>query len=558
MDPGYGELRQKRYVRPPFGGIVLIAAVPSPSSLTRDPLLGHVLDGKYEVVEMLARGGMGRVYRAIQRPLGRAVALKVLDSNLASGDAAADFEKRFFLEAAACAKLTHPHSVVVYDYGKAEEGIFYIAMELLEGRTLSQEIRAFAPLDPARVVHIALQICGSLAEAHSHGMVHRDVKPGNIMLTSRGADDDYVTVLDFGLVKGHDSDLTESGAVLGTPRYIAPEQIASTAVTPAADIYSLGAVLYHLLAGRPPFESESKFVLMASHVNVEPPRIDSVVVTSASDQLQDVIMRCLRKAPEERFESMSALVDALVRCPEETGVGASSLPSASSSSPSLSGQSGPVPRAPIPVPSTASPSSPTIAGSPKSMRPADASEASGAAKAGWLKLAAVLGIVLAFGLVGVIVASQTGEVEAEPEPEVTVNESAGNEEPEAPVAAPQPEAAGDCCAVSIRSEPAGARVTVDGMDYGDTPTVVDVPQGERWAAEISLEGYDTREIALVGREGELSVTLQRAETVSGAMRRRPGMRRQPVVEEPPPPTPMETASPMRGGSRSDNLDPWNM
>ncbi|HJL31323.1 MAG TPA: serine/threonine-protein kinase, partial [Polyangiaceae bacterium LLY-WYZ-15_(1-7)] len=299
------------------------------SSHRRDPFLGLVLDGKYEVRSPIARGGMGRVYRAIQQPLGREVALKVLDLEQLEGKkAGGDFAQRFFNEAAACAKLTHPNTVVVYDYGKTDDEVFYIAMEMLEGRNLEEILDQEAPLEPARVKHLGLQICGSIGEAHGRGMIHRDLKPSNIMLTERGADPDFVKVLDFGLVKQEsDAGLTQSGALLGTPRYIAPEQIGSSDVGPESDIYSLGACLYHCLTGRPPFDSDSKFVLLASHINVEPPSIRELQPdTTASDALQSVIMRCLSKEPADRYPTMDALVEALLATPEEAAAARSSLP----------------------------------------------------------------------------------------------------------------------------------------------------------------------------------------------------------------------------------------
>ncbi|MEM7609063.1 MAG: serine/threonine-protein kinase [Myxococcota bacterium] len=192
----------------------------------RDPFAGLTLAGKYEVLEPLARGGMGRVYRALQKPLGRAVALKILDTDQLEGQAAIeDFQKRFFLEAAAVAKLQHPNTVVVYDYGKTDDDDLFIAMELLEGENLHDTLKREKTLSARRAAHIALQVCGSIGGAHDQGMVHRDLKPSNIMLTPRGNDPDFVKVLDFGLVKQEDNGLTQSGALLGTPRYMAPEQI---------------------------------------------------------------------------------------------------------------------------------------------------------------------------------------------------------------------------------------------------------------------------------------------------------------------------------------------
>jgi len=242
-----------------------------------DPFLGLLVAGRYRVVAPLARGGMGRLYRAVQENLGREIALKILDiqelRDSTGGDAAGKgFADRFFLEAASVAKLSHPNTVTVHDYGTMDDGACFIAMELLHGRTLSELINADAPLAPRRAVRIALQVCASLAEAHAHGLVHRDLKPGNIMLIEHGADREFVKVLDFGLVKreNEESDLTASGALVGTPKYMAPEQVTGDNVGQWSDVYALGAVLYHMLTGHPPFVGDSKFALLAAHMNVKP------------------------------------------------------------------------------------------------------------------------------------------------------------------------------------------------------------------------------------------------------------------------------------------------
>lgn len=527
----------------------------------RDPLVGLTLDGKYEILGSLARGGMGRVYRAVQRPLGRDVALKVLDLEQLEGQkAGGDFTQRFFLEAAACAQLTHPNTVVVYDYGCAEDDVFYIAMELLEGPTLETVLKQAAPLDPAVTVHLGLQICGSLGEAHQRGMVHRDLKPSNVMLIRRGADANFVKVLDFGLVKQDDQGLTQSGALLGTPRYISPEQIASSDVGPGSDIYSLGAVLYHCLTGRPPFDAESQFVLLASHMNVEPEPIEAVQPqTAASPELRAVVMRCLAKDPADRFPSMEALAEALIRCPEESGTAASSLISSAGGLSDLRAEV----KAAAPDRSgiKAAEHAPTRAESP-----AAKSVAAPPSRAPMV-FAALVGTLLG---VGAIVwwrlagdpASPTPAVEAVPpaaapalSPEPTSPEppSAPSEAAAAP-AAPAP--------VVVESEPPGARVRHDGRDLGDTPLNLVIPQGERWTLALSLPGHETREIVVTAGQGTVRATLERRRRGAGA-RTRP--REEPPAMEasvgsepsaPPAPVTMEPPTEVPARPRTDNRDPW--
>ena len=192
-----------------------------------DPLIGRVVNDRYRIVEQIGHGGMGRVYKAQQSPLDRVVALKVLG---AGHDRDPNFYKRFFLEASVTAKLTHPNTITLYDYGRTDDGIFFIAMEYLAGRTLSAAMQQDGPLAQERVIHVAQQICRSLREAHALGIIHRDLKPANVMLLRQHDDHDFVKVLDFGLVKFFsgenqvENDITNAGTFMGSPHYIAPEQ----------------------------------------------------------------------------------------------------------------------------------------------------------------------------------------------------------------------------------------------------------------------------------------------------------------------------------------------
>jgi serine/threonine-protein kinase len=563
----------------------------------RDPFLGAVLDGKYEVVAAIARGGMGRVYRAVQRPLGREVALKVLDLDQLDAKAkGADFARRFFLEAAACAKLHHPNTVVVYDYGQATEDVFYIAMELLDGRTLDHVLQVEAPLDPVRVKHIALQICGSIAEAHERGMIHRDLKPSNVMLNVRGADPDFVKVLDFGLVKqADDVGLTQSGALLGTPRYIAPEQIGSSDVGPESDVYSLGACLYHCLTGRPPFESDSKFVLLASHMNVEPPAIHDVYPESpTSPELAAVVMRCLRKDPAMRYRSMGELVDALLSTPEPSSAGRSSLPTSSSPGVSSGASSGissaGLSRAGLSRPGASRPpsalersgvqrSSPdvlatsvqrpgaSLAQAPTMAAPSAPSLADDPKRAVPVALVAVLlGALAVIGGWWLLRGPAAPEMRATPivsTPLVPNPVAPTPVEPTPTVASPTPTAPPTSVAhdaVRLVVEPVGARVRRADVDLGDAPITLPIPSGESWTLRVAADGYEPRDVTVLAGQGEVRITLERE--------RSGGRRSRPVAAEPAPgtPTPVVTPPPvepppappvMREPSvRTDNRDPW--
>src|SRR5437763_479191 len=186
-----------------------------------DPLIGRLINDRFKITALIARGGMGKVYRAEQAPLGRVCAVKVLNPNYA-GDSDPEFHKRFFLEASIASKLSHPNTVTIFDYGRTDDDIYYMAMEYLEGRTLHRLIRDESPLDPLRAVHITRQICRSLREAHGLGVIHRDLKPANIYLIAHDEESDFVKVLDFGLVKNvedNSENLTQTGLFMGSPKY---------------------------------------------------------------------------------------------------------------------------------------------------------------------------------------------------------------------------------------------------------------------------------------------------------------------------------------------------
>jgi serine/threonine protein kinase len=298
-----------------------------------DPLLGRVVDGRYTILSLLGKGGMGAVYKAHQASLERAVAIKVL---IAAPERArdAEFQRRFFLEAATAARLKHPNTITVFDYGSDDvngQRIYFIAMELVEGRTLSRAMKN-EPFTTLRAVQIALEVCRSLREAHKAGVVHRDLKPGNIMLVAHGDDEpdkDFVKVLDFGLAKpffdagaGSDPDLTRAGTFLGSPRYVAPEQIEGKKVDPRADIYSLGCVLYRMLTGHVPFDGEAPLEVMLKHLQDPVPPMNRDDVPPA---LERIVTDCLAKNPDDRPPGMEELIARLKLVTAQ--IGGENLPS---------------------------------------------------------------------------------------------------------------------------------------------------------------------------------------------------------------------------------------
>lgn len=278
-----------------------------------DPLVGKVLDNRYKILSLIARGGMGRVYRAEQSPLGRVVALKVLELGKGN-DHDREMRQRFMLEAATCSRLTHPNTIRIFDYGRTWDDILYIAMEFLEGITLHQAIRTEAPMAPERVVHIARQVCRSLREAHAAGLIHRDLKPSNVMLTRNEDDTDFVKLLDFGLVRElvRDTELTHADAVVGSPSYMSPEQIRGEKVDQRSDIYSVGILLYACLTGRTPFAGDSSVKVMMAHLNNAPPPMGPFAPQLArSPTLEWIVLTALAKEAHDRFATVDELIRAL-------------------------------------------------------------------------------------------------------------------------------------------------------------------------------------------------------------------------------------------------------
>ena len=274
------------------------------SDVPIDPLIGRVFDDKYRLDERLGGGGMGNVYRATHLLIERAVAVKVLSQRFVGDETA---QKRFRREARASGRVQHPNAVMVNDFGATEDGWLYIVMELLEGQTLRDLLAREAPLDPARAVSIMLQASAAVGAAHEAGLIHRDLKPGNIFIEQRSNLPAVVKVLDFGVAKfvveEHDDDyktLTQVGAIIGTPRYMSPEQCSGAApLTPASDVYSLGLILYEMLTGAVPFSADSFLAVALKQVS-EPPRPPREIVPSTPEEVERVVLHALAKEPRAR------------------------------------------------------------------------------------------------------------------------------------------------------------------------------------------------------------------------------------------------------------------
>ena len=248
--------------------------------------------------------------------LHRPTAVKLLHVDKTSEETIARFEREVQLTS----QLTHPNTIAVYDYGRTSEGVFYYAMELLDGITLDELVNRFGPQPEGRVIAILRQLCGSLAEAHGLGLIHRDIKPANIMLTRRGGLTDFVKLLDFGLVKPRDADrnMTLAGSLTGTPLYLPPEAVQHHELDPRSDIYSVGAVAYNLLTAQSVFDGGTILEICRQHVEETPRSPSERLGRSIDADLEQIVMQCLAKSLDERPESAENLDVLLAECAAAT------------------------------------------------------------------------------------------------------------------------------------------------------------------------------------------------------------------------------------------------
>ncbi len=271
--------------------------------------------GQYTLEEKIGAGGMGVVYRASHAMLRRPTAIKLLPPDRAGEDSL----KRFEREVQITAELSHPNTVAVYDYGRTPDGLFYYAMEFLDGIDLDQLVRRDGPQPAGRVIAILRQVCGALAEAHGRGLLHRDIKPANVILTERGGEADVAKVVDFGLVKRFEAgpDVTASTSIVlaGTPLYMPPEVLTNPdSADPRSDLYAVGAVAYFLLTAAPVFDAGSAAEAFAQHLHAEPVPPSRRTPTPIPPDLEAVVLRCLSKNRDDRPADARALRRELARC----------------------------------------------------------------------------------------------------------------------------------------------------------------------------------------------------------------------------------------------------
>jgi serine/threonine-protein kinase len=505
---------------------------------TVDPVIGRTINDRFKIVSLLARGGMGKVYRAEQLPLGRQCAIKILNPGYA-GDQDPEFHKRFFLEASVASKLTHPNTVTIFDYGRTDDDIYYIAMELLEGVTLHRAIRVAGQLAEERVTHISMQICRALREAHGLGVIHRDLKPANVFLLEHGDEPDYVKILDFGLVKEFAAEpaeqLTQTGLFMGSPKYMAPEQIRGDKVDARTDIYSLGVIMYEMLCGKVPFDRPNSVNILMAHVNDAVPLLRSVNPNIAvSEVMEETVMRCMAKDPDGRFRSMDEVLVALknvvrvnsfapgvLGTGQHGAVGSGSFPTTGHAA-TISYTPGPVGSGSGSIPplphSTARP--PPMSGFPppepelpKSLAPGPRRSR---AVAGLLAIVAVIGIAAIFFVVGstsknAAPASSSGAAAGD----TPADSSSAAASAASAAAAASASAIANAAPLKVRvsSEPEGANVREDGREVcAATPCDVSfAPDGKKTRKLLFVKNGFRNDLREVGAtDGQLTVKLAKA------------------------------------------------
>jgi hypothetical protein len=276
-----------------------------------DKLLGQTIAGRYDIKRLLGQGGMGAVYEATQQPLGRRIALKVIKRALTDDEVAV---KRFTQEAQAVAQLSHPHIVTLHDFGRTDDELLFLAMEFLDGESLRERLAKVGKMPWEKTMPIVVEVCEALSHAHANGIIHRDLKPDNIVLVNTKGRDDYVKVVDFGVAKlmegsSHQTTLTGTGMAVGTPGYIAPEQLDGIGDEPRIDLYALGVMWFEMLTGRSPFQAETPIKLVLKHVSEPAPRPSSVNPEAGVPPAVDaLVQRLMGKKPDARAASVDALL----------------------------------------------------------------------------------------------------------------------------------------------------------------------------------------------------------------------------------------------------------
>jgi serine/threonine-protein kinase len=472
-----------------------------------DNLLGQTFGGKYRIISELSQGGMGKIYRAEQIALKRPVAIKVIVSD---DDPVAN--KRFLLEASLTANLTHPNIVKIYDFGRTTEGMLFLVMELIEGEDLESWVEHHGPLSCKETLQVGSQLCGALTEAHGKKVVHRDIKPANIIISRRPGVGLSATLIDFGLVKSasQGGGLSRTGLVVGTPMYMAPEQLSAKGVDDRVDIYALGLTLFHTLTGRDPYPGRGLDSLMLAqlHETLEP--VSEVNPEIEGEHLINwVVQTAIAKDPMHRFQNALQMQQALEACAARLPSG--EFPKLSIEAGIISSESAiealerDVPAKPL-VDSTiyvkdGSAISTEFAdklslsgvidptGPPTLVDSSTSLEFSAAPQTEKKSSFPVVPVLMVLGLLGggVWFATQTE-----------------------PVAEPAVKAA-ETVEVEVNSIPEGADVLLDDVLVGSTPFKIQVDSDARTHVELRLKGHEPRKVALSNRTPSVTIRLTATE-----------------------------------------------
>jgi eukaryotic-like serine/threonine-protein kinase len=524
-----------------------------PPSPRPDPYIGCTIDGRYKVESLLGEGGMGMVYLCRHKIIDKKVALKILRADLARDR---EVTERFLIEARAASAIGSDHIIDISDFGALPDGSAYFVMEFLEGEPLSALVTDARALPPQRIVKIAQQLAVGLSAAHAAQIVHRDLKPDNIYLVRRGTDPDFVKILDFGIAKvstAATGKLTQAGSVFGTPHYMSPEQAAGAAVDHRGDIYSLGVILYELACGRVPFDADNFMGILTQHMYKAPQPFRALGLSfTIPPSLEAIILKCLSKRPEQRYQDMAELhadLDVL-----RTG----GVPHAVTEMLERSGGFNiPVEffKEDAPVSSRQQVTTPDALPTRRSRWPL------------------VLGVLAPIAIAGGIFWAQNA-----PPPQGASTSPLGNPANVHGVAAAGTSqtagaslpAAGQTAAaaspgatpvttreVILSIDPMEAHALVDGEDLGTAPVIVKVPAGETVRVEIRQKSYRPEVLTLDGSETRMAVKLVPSH--------RPGKGGSSSKSAPPQPTPPSSAAkstpkpdkkkPNLGGG--EIVNPWN-
>ena len=417
------------------------------------PLIGQALEGRYAIVREIGRGGMGVVYEAEHVELGKRIAVKVLLDKYTNDDEAV---VRFKREALAASRIGSPHIIDVSHIGTAPDGRPFVVMELLQGESLAGLLRRTGPMPEWRAIHIMRQVLRAAGAAHAKGIIHRDLKPDNIFIVNRDDQQDFVKLLDFGISKFMETNehslqtqLTTTGAVMGTPLYMAPEQAMGSPVAPSVDIYACGVILYEMLSGRPPFNDGNYNVIVAKLLTAEPPRLDELRKGLARS-LVGAVHKALAKEPSARFPTAEAFLTA--------------IPSDRPSSPEIDLRATMAPGAQVGAPLVRT----TLHGK----------------KTKWI--VGALALVVGVGLGAAAIATHASGSDT---PDATANTSAAAQTPAPPSPTQPPPRVQPTGTLEIKSIPASALVRLDNRDAGTAPIEIAIAPG-RHRVHLELAGYE--------------------------------------------------------------------